>query len=100
MPKGYVYAEVEVIDPAAYDQYRPLAAASVAAFGGRYAIRGGDPQVLEGDPGAARFVLLEFDSPERAREWYNSPQYQAALPYRLRASKGRVVLLSGYEPPG
>jgi uncharacterized protein (DUF1330 family) len=100
MPKGYVFAEVEVTDPAAYDQYRPLAAASIAAFGGRYAVRGGDPQVLEGAPGAARFVLLEFDSPERAREWYNSPQYQAALPHRLRASKGRVVLLSGYEPPG
>ena len=43
MPKGYIYAELEVTDPALFETYRPLAAASIAAFGGRYAVRGGDP---------------------------------------------------------
>ena len=65
----------------------PLAAASIAEFGGRYAVRGGDPKVLEGDGPPPRSVLLEFDSPERAMEWYNSPQYQAALQIRLRSAK-------------
>ena len=54
MPKGYIYAELEVTDPALFKTYRPLAAASIAAFGGRYAVRGGDPKVLEGsDPATA-----------------------------------------------
>ena len=46
MPKGYIYAELEVTDPALFETYRPLAAASIAMFGGRYAVRGGDPKVL------------------------------------------------------
>ena len=48
MPKGYIYAELEVTDPALFETYRPLAAASIEEFGGRYVVRGGDPKVLEG----------------------------------------------------
>jgi uncharacterized protein (DUF1330 family) len=95
MPKGYIYAELEVTDPALFETYRPLAAASIAAFGGRYAVRGGDPKVLEGSDPPPRSVLLEFDSPERAMEWYNSQQYQAALQVRLRSAKTKVVMLTG-----
>jgi uncharacterized protein (DUF1330 family) len=90
MPQGYIYAELEVTDPALFETYRPLAAASIAAFGGRYAVR-----VLEGDGPAPRVVLLEFDSPERAMAWYNSPQYQEALEIRLRSARTKVVLLTG-----
>jgi uncharacterized protein (DUF1330 family) len=50
---------------------------------------------LEGDGPPPRSVLLEFDSPERAMEWYNSPQYQAALQIRLRSAKTKVVMLTG-----
>jgi uncharacterized protein (DUF1330 family) len=97
MPKGYIYAELEVTDAALFETYRPLAAASIAAFGGRYAVRGGDPRVLEGDSPAPRSVLLEFESPERAMEWYNSSQYQAALQIRLRSAKTRVLMLTGHN---
>jgi uncharacterized protein (DUF1330 family) len=97
MPKGYIYAELEVIDPALFETYRPLAAASIAEFGGRYAVRGGDPKVLEGSGQPPRSVLLEFDSPERALQWYNSPKYQAALEIRLRSAKTRVVMLTGHR---
>ena len=85
MPKGYIYAELEVTDPALFETYRPLAAASIAEFGGRYAVRGGDPKVLEGDGPPPRSVLLEFDSPQRAMEWYqitaisSRPTDQAAI---------------------
>jgi len=92
MPKGYIYAELEVTDPSLFETYRPLAAASIAEFGGRYAVRGG-----EGDGPPPRSVLLEFDSPERAMEWYNSPQYQAALQIRLRSAKTKVVMLTGHS---
>jgi uncharacterized protein (DUF1330 family) len=99
MPKGYIYAELEVTDPALFETYRPLAAASIAEFGGHYAVRGGNPKVLEGDGPPPRSVLLEFDSPERAMEWYNSPQYQAALQIRLRSAKTKVLMLTGNESP-
>jgi uncharacterized protein (DUF1330 family) len=96
MPKGYVYAELDVQDAALFETYRPLAAASIAAFGGRYLVRGGEKRVLEGEMPAPRSVLLEFDSPERALEWYNSPEYQHALAIRKRAAKTDLVLLTGH----
>jgi len=97
MPKGYIYAELEVTDPALFETYRPLAEASVAAFGGRFVVRGGEQKVLEGNAAAAPSLLLEFDSPERAMAWYNSPQYQAALQIRLRSARTKVVMLTGHS---
>jgi uncharacterized protein (DUF1330 family) len=96
MPKGYIYAEIEVIDPELMKTYRPPADASIAAFGGRFLVRGGDAKVvLEGDAPPPRSVLIEFDSPERAMAFYNSPQYQSALQIRLRAAKSKVIMWSG-----
>jgi uncharacterized protein (DUF1330 family) len=95
MPKGYIVAEVEVTDPETYERYRPMASAAVAAFGGRFLVRGGDPHVLEGDRSPKRVVVLEFESPERAEEFYRSPQYQEALAVRQRASRAHLYLLKG-----
>ncbi len=96
MPKGYIIVELEVADPALYETYRPMAASSIAAFGGRYLVRGGDPQVLEGGDPARRSVILEFESRERAMAWYTSPQYEAAKQIRQQATKTKAVMLSGY----
>ncbi len=98
MTKGYILAEVEVTDAKLFEEYRQQVAATLHAFGGRFLIRGGDPVRLEGDHPLHRFVLLEFDSPERAREWYHSEQYQDILPLRLRSSRADVVLLNGATP--
>ena len=95
MPKGYILAEVDVTDPTAYEGYRSRVMPTVEAFGGVMLVRGGDPQPLEGSPAAKRVVILEFASPERAMEWYNSPAYQAILPIRLQNSVGRVHCLTG-----
>jgi uncharacterized protein (DUF1330 family) len=95
MPKGYIYAEPEVTDPALFETYRPLAAASISEFGGCYAVRGCDPKVLEGDGPPPRSVLLEFGNHERAMAWDNSPQYQVALQIRLRSAKTKVLMLTG-----
>ena len=97
MPKGYILAEVEVTDPALFDTYRPLAAASIAAFGGTYLVRGGATETLEGGGKTGRMVLLEFPSPERAMEWYRSAEYQAALAIRLQAASTEVCLLTGHD---
>jgi uncharacterized protein (DUF1330 family) len=99
MPKGYIIAEIEITDPETYRQYMPLAQAAIAAYGGRYVVRGGDPRALEGERPPQRMVVLEFDSPEQAEAFYRSPQYQEAAAIRQRASRGHLYLLTGAASP-
>jgi uncharacterized protein (DUF1330 family) len=91
----YVIADIQVTDPAAYDEYRPLAAASVARVGGRFIVRGGKVDLLEGAPQPERIVVIEFPDLESARRWYDSEEYQSALKIRQAASRGRVFLVEG-----
>jgi uncharacterized protein (DUF1330 family) len=92
---AYVIAEVAVTNPAGYDAYRPLAAASIAQYGGRFVVRGGKAERLEGPDEPQRLVVIEFADAAAARRWYNSPEYQAALPIRLANSRGRVFVVEG-----
>lgn len=97
---AYVLVEIAVSDPAAYEKYKALAEASVTAHGGRYLVRGGRREQLEGSRTPARLVLLEFASMERARAWWSSPEYEAARPLRLASTSGtEMILLEGYTPP-
>ena len=98
MSKGYVLAEVEVTDPPVFEEYRKLVGATIDAHGGRFLVRGGDPVRLEGGRDFHRFVVLEFDSPQRARDWYYSKQYQDVLQIRLRSARTHAFLLNGVEP--
>jgi uncharacterized protein (DUF1330 family) len=95
---AYVIAEVSVADPGSYEEYKPLAGASVEANGGTYAVRGGAVESLEGEPVTGRIVVLRFESLEAARDWYNSDDYQAALPLRQAAAVSRVFIVEGTEP--
>ncbi|MGH4012107.1 MAG: DUF1330 domain-containing protein [Pseudonocardiaceae bacterium] len=95
---AYVIVEVEVEDPAGYQEYRPLAAASVARHGGRYVARGGQTETFEGE-WSGRVVVLEFANLDAARAWYYSDDYQQALPLRLRASRGRIIAVEGLAAP-
>jgi hypothetical protein len=81
MPKGYIYAELEVTDPALFETYRPLAAASIAEFGGRYAVRGGDPKVLEGD-GPRRHARCSSNSIAPNAQWNGTTRRNIKPPYR------------------
>lgn len=92
---AYIIAEIQITDPAAYDEYRPLAAASIARFGGRFMARGGKVDLLEGAPQPERIVVIEFPDAETARRWYRSEEYQTALKIRQAASRGRVLLVEG-----
>lgn len=92
---AYVVAEIEITDPAEYDKYRPLAAASIARHGGRFAVRGGKISLLEGSPEPERVVLIEFPDAAAARRWYDSADYQEALKIRQAASRGRVFIVEG-----
>ncbi len=92
---AYIVSYVTVRDVAALDAYRTAAAGSIEAYGGRYLARGGDIEVLEGDWTPRTVILVEFPSADRAREWYASPEYQAALAYRDVALSRNLVLLDG-----
>ncbi len=92
---GYVMADVEVTDPELFREYQKLVEATVTLYGGRYLVRGGDSEVLEGDRVPNRSVILEFDSVKRAREWYNSDEYAPALGMRLRATNSSVIIVEG-----
>jgi uncharacterized protein (DUF1330 family) len=95
---AYVIVEVEVDDPLGYQEYRPLAAASVARHGGRYVARGGQTEIFEGE-WSGRVVVIEFENLDAARAWYHSDDYQRALPLRLRASRGRMIAVEGSQAP-
>ena len=92
---GYVIADVTVTDPETYADYRALTPGSIAAFDGRFLVRGGDHEVIAGDWQPGRLVLLEFESPARAAAWYDSPAYVEARAIRQRASTGHMVHLEG-----
>ena len=99
MPKGYLVGEIEITNPAGYQDYSRNVPAIIAKFDGRYHARGGDAQVLDGGGGPAkRVVVVEFDSPEQLLKFYQSPEYQAILPHRLNNSVGRLLCVTGYEP--
>ncbi|MDE0389464.1 MAG: DUF1330 domain-containing protein [Rhodospirillales bacterium] len=92
---GYVIADVTVTDPETYADYRALTPGSIAAFDGRFLVRGGEHEVIAGGWRPGRLVLLEFDSPARAAAWYDSPTYVEARAIRQRASTGHMVHLEG-----
>ena len=92
---AYVIADVDVTNPAGYEPYRPLAAASVARFGGRFLVRGGTADLLEGAPAPGRTVVIEFPDADTAKRWYFSDEYQQALKIRQANSTARVILVEG-----
>jgi uncharacterized protein (DUF1330 family) len=95
---AYVIADIDVTNPDGYAPYRPLAAKTVADYGGRFLARGGAIQPLEGDWSPSRIVIIEFPSMAVARQWYDSLEYQEALKIRLANSTGSVVLTEGAPP--
>jgi uncharacterized protein (DUF1330 family) len=92
---GYFIADIEITDPAGYEEYRRRVADTVARYGGRYLARGGAVETLEGDWRPRRLVVLEFPSVTEARRWYDSPEYREPRAIRQRCSQGHVVLVEG-----
>jgi uncharacterized protein (DUF1330 family) len=92
---AYVIADVEVLDSAGYEAYRQQVPATIAAFGGRYLVRGGALTVLEGDWAPKRCVILEFPSMAQLKAWYDSPAYVPLRAIRERTTKSRLVMVEG-----
>jgi uncharacterized protein (DUF1330 family) len=94
---AYVIANVDIRDPATYAEYIKLTPVTIAAFGGRFIARGGKSERLEGDMPANRIVILEFDTYEQAKAWYDSEGYRAARAVRQSASVGTLILVDGVK---
>lgn len=92
---AYIIADVRVTDPVAYEEYRRQVGATLDAYGGRFLVRGGAAQPLEGDWEPHRIVVLAFESQERAQAWYDSPAYRPLRQLRQAASEGRFIVVAG-----
>ncbi len=89
---AYLYATLEVSDPLAYEAYRLQVPAVIAAHGGRYLVRGGATEVLEGDVQPLRQVILEFPDMAQLKAFYNSAAYQLLVAVRQGATRGGHLL--------
>lgn len=92
---AYVFANIRVDDPVAYEQYRRMVPSTVESFGGRYLARGGRVEVLEGDIRPGRTIILEFPTFEDARRWYSSEEYCAARAVRHACAQADLVIVDG-----
>ena len=90
-----VIARVQVTDPEKYESYKPLAKEAIEAFGGRYLVRGAEPNAIEGEAGSCRYVVVEFDSVDTVREFYDSPLYLKARKARAGAANAEIIALPG-----
>jgi uncharacterized protein (DUF1330 family) len=93
---AYVIAIIDVQDPARYAEYVKLTPETIAPFGGRFIARGGKSERLEGGTPVNRVVVLEFDTYEKAKAWYDSDSYRAARAVRQSASVGSLILVEGF----
>jgi uncharacterized protein (DUF1330 family) len=96
---AYVISELEIRDDKAIETYRTLAAASIALYGGRYLVRGGAAELVEGSPPPKMLIIVEFASMARAKEWYASAEYAEALKVRRTALERRLVFVEGHDQP-
>ena len=92
---AYVIVEIDIVDPAGYEEYRKLAGATVEKYGGKYVVRGGAAETLEGDWDPKRIVVLQFDSMQRAKDWLNCEEYREPRKMRHRTAKTKMIVVEG-----
>lgn len=95
---AYILIEIDVHDPVAYEDYKKLTPASLLPYEGKFIVRGGATETLEGDWQPKRIVVLEFPSVERAKAWWGSDEYAPAKKMRQAASTTRMIVVEGFTP--
>jgi len=100
MAKGYVIVTEEVTDEEGMGAYSAKALPTILAAGANVLVVGPPDAVPEGEWHGNQTVVLEFESLQAAHDWYNSPEYQEAIPLRQAAANSNVAILSGFEMPG
>ncbi len=92
---AYFVVEINVTDPETYAEYSKLVPPIIERYGGRFLVRGGTTQTIEGDWQPQRFVIVEFAGEEHFKRWYYSPEYTEARNIRFKSSTSRAVLAQG-----
>jgi uncharacterized protein (DUF1330 family) len=92
---AYVIAQIEVTDPAQFEDYRRQVPATLALYGGRYVVRGGEHETLEGAWQPQRIVILEFPDRERAKAWWSSQEYAPIKRLRQGAARTELIVIDG-----
>lgn len=95
---GYVIAEVDVHDAATFAKYGAKVPDTLKAYNGHYLVRGGKIEGVEGTAPKDRFVVIAFDSVEKAHAWEDSPEYSAIKPIRHSSATSRVFIVAGVAP--
>jgi uncharacterized protein (DUF1330 family) len=92
---AYIVVQVEVTEPAGYDEYKKMVPSSLAAYGGKFVVRGGACETLEGSWQPKRLVVLEFPSVAKAKQWWASDEYRDAKALRQRTAKSEMIVVEG-----
>ena len=92
---AYVVADVEITDPQMFSRYREQLPATVEQYGGRFTIRSGRHEVLEGDWRPHRLIVVEFPDLSRAQAWYHSAEYAPLIALREKSARTNLVIVEG-----
>ena len=92
---AYLIVEIDIHDPVQYENYKKLTPASLLPYQGKFIVRGGPTETLEGNWEAKRIVVLEFPSKELAKHWWSSEEYAPAKALRQRTSTTKMILVEG-----
>ena len=92
---AYLVADIVITNPEEFQKYGDKVVATIRQYGGRYLVRGGQTEILEGTSKAKRVTILEFPSVEQLKKWYNSPEYQAIIGFRARATISNLLIVHG-----
>ena len=92
---AYVVVEVDITDPERFKDYQAMVPATIAAFGGKYLVRGGEVETLEGSWNPSRVVVLEFESVEQAKRWWDSDEYREARDLRQATASTNMIVVQG-----
>ena len=94
---AYIIVEVDIHNPVEYEDYKKLTPPSIIPFEGKFIVRGGKAENLEGDWNPERIVVLEFPTLEKAKAWWNSELYAPAKALRQRTSYTKMIVVPGFE---
>jgi uncharacterized protein (DUF1330 family) len=92
---AYVIADLTITDPQGFEEYRQMVPATIAQYGGKYVVRGGQVETLEGNWDPKRLVIIEFESAERAKQWWACEEYREAKALRQRTAQTNLIIIEG-----
>jgi uncharacterized protein (DUF1330 family) len=92
---AYIIAQVTITDPQGFEEYRNMVPPTIAKYGGKFVVRGGKVDTLEGKWDNRRLVIIEFDNAERAKQWWASEDYREAKQLRQRTAETDLIVVEG-----